>query len=73
VADALDTLADDADNQAAWTLFRQCVTRFTVDTHLAGVVYQRMTGELSADAFAVLTARCTLLYDTLYPPSKTES
>ena len=68
VADALAELETDQANVRAWSLFRQCCSRFTFDAHVVGVVYQRMTGELSAEEFIDLTARFALLYDTLHPP-----
>ena len=73
VADALDDLAIDQENAEAWQLFGRCVSRFTVDTHLAGTVFARLTGELSVEEFTDLAARFTLLYDALYPPDKRES
>jgi hypothetical protein len=68
VADMLAELEDDAQNFEAWTLFHRCVTRFTVDTHIAHVMLEREVAEREKDDAFELMDRLTVLYDSLHPP-----
>jgi hypothetical protein len=73
VAAHLAELATDPDNAAAWDLFHQVVTRFTGDTFMTGIVFQRLTRRLDDDTYADVLKRCEILYDALCPaPEKTE-
>lgn len=70
VADNLARLDDDPENADAWRLFHKLFSRFTVDTHTASVLLEKLIAERDTDDAFDLMDRFTLLYDTLHPPPK---
>ena len=66
VREQLDGL--DAENRAAWTLFRQFATRLTADTHAGAEVLRRLTRDVPDEDWPGLWQRLTVLYDVLLPP-----
>lgn len=58
----------DGVNREAWHLFRQVVSRFTVESQAVNVVLQRVTADRSLDEFTELLARFEILYDAVCPP-----
>jgi hypothetical protein len=66
VAAALATL--DADNRAAWNLYRKVITRLSSDLAAGGVVLDRLTQDLTVDDFDAMWRRLTILYDAICPP-----
>ena len=68
VADKVDGLC--ASNREVWRLYRQIVTRFTVDTHTTHVALQKVTESLSQDDTLDLVERFSILYGVFNPPPK---
>ena len=68
MADVLAELDDDPQNAEAWAMFHRVVTRFSVDTHTAGVMLTHELTEKTQEEILDLFARFTLLYDILHPP-----
>ncbi len=62
-----------ASNREAWRLYRQIVTRFTVDTHTIPVALQSVTAALSQDETLDLIERLDILYGVFNPPPKGSS
>lgn len=60
----------DAPNRDAWSLYRQIVTRFTVDAQVVPLALSRLTADRDPDAFAELLDRFAVLYDALSPPKE---
>lgn len=58
----------DAENRAAWALYRACCNRFAVDLQAGAVVLDRLTTDMDADEFADTMERLRVIYDTLQPP-----
>lgn len=69
VAAHIETM--DRANREAWSLYRQVVSRFTMDTQAVPVVLQRLTADLDADEFAETLARFEILYDAVCPKRQT--
>lgn len=65
VRQALDGL--DADNAAAWGLFRRLCTRFVVDRRLTPMLLARETAGLDDEDTADLVTRLSILYEAFYP------
>lgn len=61
----------DAENRAAWARFQQVCSRFTVDTHAAGLVFERLTADLSVADYDDALARQSLIYDVYVPVRNT--
>lgn len=68
MADAWTDLEADRACYDAWTVFQQVFNRMTVDTHIAGVVIEKVAAERAPDDFLDLLDRLVLLYDVLCPP-----
>lgn len=66
VAHWIDTL--DAPNREAWRLYRQVVTRFTVDAQAIPLVLSRITADYDVDSFTELLDRFAVLHDVMCPP-----
>jgi hypothetical protein len=74
VAEQWTALASDPQNADAYRIFQQTVNRFTVDTHTAATILERLTEHLGPVAYADLIDRLGLLYDVLCPaPERKES
>ena len=71
VADALAALDDDAANREAWAVFHRCVTRFTVDAHLAAVALSAAVKDWETDDVLDLIDRLGILYNAICPPPVT--
>jgi hypothetical protein len=67
VAEARADLHEDAENVAAWKMFQQVMSRFTVDTHAVSTVLERLTSDMDGRTFADLLERFAILYDALCP------
>lgn len=72
VADMLAELDDDPENFEAWSLFHRSVSRFTVDTHLTGIMVGRELAERDKEDAYTLLERLTMLYDILHPPPESK-
>lgn len=70
MADHLAELDEDRENAEAWRLFHKLFSRFTVDTHTAAVLLEKLIAERETDDAFDLMDRFTLLYETLHPPPK---
>lgn len=57
----------DADNRAAWALYRTCCNRFVVDLQAGAVLLDRLTADQDAEEFAATCERLRLIHDTVQP------
>lgn len=67
VADALHALYDDPLNKRAWELYRQSVSRLTVEGHALGLALEKLTADCDAEMFAELLDRLTYAFDVFNP------
>jgi hypothetical protein len=68
VADQISDLHADRANTEAWDLWRRTMSRFTFDTHTAGLVLAHLESDVTAQTFPELVERFAIIYDALYPP-----
>jgi hypothetical protein len=68
VADALHDLDGDPKCAEAWSIFRKCVNRFTVETHCVPTALAAATAGKEPDDVMDLLERCELMFDILHPP-----
>lgn len=61
----------DADNQAAWMLYRKLCNRFVNDLQAGSVLLARLTQDLDSDEFGSQCDRLCVIYDVLQPPKTT--
>jgi hypothetical protein len=61
----LDSL--DADNAAAWALFRRLSTRFVIERRLVPMLLARETTPLDDDDADDLIVRMSILHDAFFP------